>query len=76
MILAILLDEMERRTGKPISDLFDLVATMSTGGILALGLVAPGENNKSRYRARDLLKIYEERGRDVFKKSGWRHIPL
>lgn len=76
VIPAILLDQIERRTEKPISDLFDLIAGTSTGAILALGLVVPGENNKPKYTARDLLNIYKDRGGEVFKKSLWRRIPL
>ena len=38
VIPARVLDAIEQRTGRPISQLFDLVAGTSTGGILALGL--------------------------------------
>ena len=38
---ALLLAEIESRTGKPICQLFDSIAGTSTGGILALGLSKP-----------------------------------
>lgn len=52
-----------------ISDYFDLIAGTSTGGILALGLCIPGENNIQKYNARDLLDIYVERGDEIFDVS-------
>ena len=48
-----LLAWLERKTGQPVSQLFDLIAGTSTGGILALGLKEGGvdyaldDNNKA-----------------------------
>ena len=42
IIPAMVLARIEDLTGKPISELFDLIAGTSTGGILALGLTRPG----------------------------------
>lgn len=41
MIPAVVLAEMEKRSGKRIAAMFDLVAGTSTGGIPALGLLTP-----------------------------------
>lgn len=71
IIPAVLLAELEDRTGCHVSDLFDLVAGTSTGGILALGLTCPGENGTPRYSASDLVSFYEEEGPDIFHRSGW-----
>jgi len=59
---------------KSISDYFDLIAGTSTGGILALGLCVPGENNSQKYNANDLLDIYVERGDEIFDISIWKSI--
>ena len=40
------LAEIEKRTGKPVAELFDLIAGTSTGGILAGGLAMADENGK------------------------------
>lgn len=75
VIPAVLLTEMEKRTGKAVSELFDLIAGTSTGGILAVGLVAPNrpENGSRspapRFKASDLLALYEKQGEDIFKRS-------
>ena len=42
VIPAMILARIESLTGKPIAELFDLIAGTSTGGILTLGLTKPG----------------------------------
>lgn len=75
IIPAIVLAEIERRTQKPIAQLFDLVAGTSTGGIIALGMVTPDINGQPKYNAKDILSLYEDRGKDIFTQSSvWRRI--
>jgi patatin-like phospholipase/acyl hydrolase len=64
MILA----EVEQRTGHRIAEMFDLIAGTSTGGILALGLTVPHEQNGKRpqYKASQLVSFYEEDGKEIF----------
>lgn len=71
IIPAVVLIELERRTGRPISELFDLVAGTSTGGILGLGLTLPSLSDPSRprYSARDMLDLYEKQGPRIFKRK-------
>jgi hypothetical protein len=72
IIPALILAEIEERTGKPCSELFDLIAGTSTGGILALGLTKPVPGaNKPRYKAEDLADLYEEEGGRIFSRSVW-----
>ncbi len=68
IITATILAEIEDRTKRPISSLFDLIAGTSTGGILALGLAMPN-NGKPRYSARDLVQLYEDKGGRIFSHS-------
>ena len=69
--------EIERRTGKPISRLFDLIAGTSTGGILAVGLTARESSSDEsgscspKFAAADLLNLYEEKGSQIFERSLW-----
>lgn len=74
IIPAMLLAKMERRTGTPVSELFDLIAGTSTGGILALGLGCPDAEGRPRYTAADLAGLYEKRGADIFCRSTWRRF--
>lgn len=62
IIPAMVLAEIEDRTGRPVAETFDLIAGTSTGGILALGLTLPGDNGRPRYAAEELIGLYEEEG--------------
>jgi uncharacterized protein len=64
LITALVLAEIEGRTGSPISELFDLISGTSTGEILALGLTMSSAGG-SRYSARDLVRLYEEEGDEI-----------
>ena len=68
IIPAIILAEIENRLGKPIAELFDLIAGTSTGGILALGLTKPYPLNPAQpqYHAEDLIKMYRQKGERIF----------
>lgn len=66
---AVVLGEIERITGKPISSLFDLVAGTSTGGILALGLAKPNPDGSPEYSAQDLVGLYDSEGSNIFYRS-------
>lgn len=74
VVPAVVLTDIERRTRRRVSELFDLVAGTSTGGILALGLSAPGEDGKAKYRAADLLHLYESEGATIFHRDPWHRI--
>lgn len=67
--------ESERGTGKPICELFDLIAGTSTGGILALGLSKNGSGGRqNQYSAEELAEIYASRGQDIFNRSFWKGV--
>lgn len=74
IIPAIVLAEIEKRTGKRISELFDLIAGTSTGGILAVALAKPDGQGKPQYSAADLIGLYEEKGQHIFSRSVWHEI--
>jgi predicted acylesterase/phospholipase RssA len=71
VIPATLLMEIERRTGKRIGELFDLIAGTSTGGILAVGLAKPGRDGQPQYTAHDLRNLYFREGETIFPRSIW-----
>src|SRR5437763_10829280 len=68
VIAALVLAEIERRTGRPIADLFDLVAGTSTGGILAVGLTIPDGDGRPKYSAEDMVRLYEAHGAEIFHR--------
>lgn len=71
IIPAIILNELEKISGKPISQLFDLIAGTSTGGILSLALAKPKstEDLSPAYTAADLINLYEEQGPKIFSSD-------
>ena len=69
LIPALVLAEIERRTGRRIAELVDLVAGTSTGGILACGLTRPGPDGAPLYSAEELAGIYVEEGPRIFRRS-------
>lgn len=66
---AMVLAEIEKRTEKPACDLFDLIAGTSTGGIIAMGLVLPGPDDRPAFKASDGVAIYADQGPKIFARG-------
>lgn len=64
---ALVLAEIERRSGRPCVSLFDLIAGTSTGGIIACGLAAG-------LPASELVDLYGNRGPEIFSKDLGREV--
>ncbi|MCW3012723.1 MAG: Patatin [Solirubrobacterales bacterium] len=64
LIPALVLEELEARTGRRVAELFDLVAGTSTGGILACALTRPGAAPAS-----ELVELYRTEGPKIFRRS-------
>jgi uncharacterized protein len=69
LIPALVLAELERRSGRRVFELFDLIAGTSTGGILACALCGPNP-----LPATEVAAIYEEEGPAIFDRSVWQRI--
>ena len=76
IIPALVLAEIEQRTGKGTAELFDLIAGTSAGGIIALGLTRPSAagGGKPEHTAKALCRFFKEDGQRVFGRSIWRRI--
>lgn len=76
IIPATILANIEERTGKPIWQLFDLIAGTSTGGILALGLTKPDSFGRSEITAAQLCQLYEQQIPHIFRnpQSWWGNL--
>lgn len=74
IIPATLLAEVERRTQHPISEMFDLMAGTSTGGMLALALNVPSEDGHPRYSAEILPALYETYSMMIFRRTRWEAV--
>ena len=69
IIPAKILTDIEARTGKRISELFDLVCGTSTGGILSCALTMPNP-----LTANEALAMYLNHGREIFSASWWQRV--
>jgi predicted acylesterase/phospholipase RssA len=66
IVPAMLVAELEQRTGRNTADLFDLVAGTSTGGLLALALTRPGPGGRPERSAAELIRLDRHEGRGTF----------
>lgn len=59
------LTELERVSGLPTADLFDIIVGTSIGGMAAMALALPGENGQPAPAA-DIGAFYERHGKHIF----------
>jgi len=69
LIPALVLAEIERRTGRRTADMVDFIAGTSTGGILACALARPGPDGGPRFSAEELAGLYVEEGPRIFRRD-------
>jgi uncharacterized protein len=69
LIPALVLAEIERRTGRRTAEMVDFVAGTSTGGILACALTRRGPDGRPLFTAEELAAIYVEEGPRIFRRS-------
>ncbi len=69
IIPALILQEIEARSGMRIADLFDLIVGTSTGGIIAITSVVDHGDGTPEFTAEDLVKLYEINGKKIFSRS-------
>jgi predicted acylesterase/phospholipase RssA len=74
LIPSLVLEEVETAMGRPVAELFDLVAGTSTGGILALGLTKPGADGRPQFSAKDMSGLYVDEGAAIFPRSFLREV--
>lgn len=62
------LARLERLTGRPTCELFDIIVGTSTGGMAALALTAPGPDGRPKNTAEDTLDFYLHGGPQIFPR--------
>ncbi len=63
-----ILAAIEVGVGRPMHEVFDLIAGTSTGGIIALGIGTTANDGKP-YRPADLVTLYVQNGPAIFRKD-------
>ncbi len=78
MIPAVILKEIENRSGKHSSELFDRICGTSTGSILSCGLAAPKSvrNSRPRFTAEEIVEIYRTLGQEIFSRGSFNETVL
>lgn len=77
IVLAAIEEKLTEQMGQPvaISEMFDLIAGTSTGGILALALTKPDQSGKKpEYSAKNLVDFYEQEGPKIFAPTTFAKI--
>lgn len=72
LLPAHILKYIEQKSGKPISELFDVIMGTSTGALLSVLLTVPGKDNKPKYSAQNAIDIYRKDGKRIFYNP-WYH---
>lgn len=68
IIPAVVLDHIEQKAGQPISEMFDLIAGTSIGGIIAAMLTAPNSGGQPNYSADQVVCLLRKRGQEMFSR--------
>ena len=74
IIPALVVAHLERQTGAPASELFDLIVGTSTGGIWALGLSLQDQQGGSLLAASRMVALYERHSAKIFERFLWRKL--
>jgi len=59
---------LEKKTGKPINQLFDVIGGTSTGAIIATFLTQPDQQGKPLYSAQELSDTYQALGQRLLAR--------
>lgn len=73
IIPAMVLAHIERKTGRPICELFHLIAGTSTGGMIALGLARPRPDGVPM-PAEEISQLFRKKGAEVFSRTIWKEV--
>jgi len=74
IIPAMVLEYIEKKTGRSIADLFDVLVGTSVGGMICGILLIPDENGRPKYSAADAVKICVDNAKRLFPTSILRAI--
>ena len=69
IIPALILDRLEKKCQKPISQLFNMISGTSTGGLIAVMLALPKDSNslEAKYSAENAVEFYKTESSRIFE---------
>lgn len=76
IIPAVIMSEIEKKTGLHMADMVDIFCGPSTGSILNAALVRPNRRNPKRpqYKASHMVRFYEREGASIFPNDRFREF--
>jgi len=76
LIPARMLEEIEKKTGKPTSELFDMIVVTSAGALVGASLTVPSKEDptKPRYTASEVLQTFKREAPHIFPNIKFRNI--
>lgn len=74
LLPSVVLAELERLSGHPTHELFDLIAGSSAGGLVAGALVVPDQHGGARWSANDIAGLFEREGSRIFRRTLGRSV--
>ncbi|CAO5683147.1 MAG: hypothetical protein HEEMFOPI_01892 [Holosporales bacterium] len=71
IVPAVFLEEIEKRMQKPLSNVFDVIAGTSTGGLLSLAFTVPdaAKTTGQKFTAPEIIAFYKRLSGDIFPKQ-------
>ncbi len=69
LLPGVVLAELERLSGHPTHQLFDLIAGSSAGGLVACALAVPGDQDGARWTASEVTGLFEREGSRIFRRT-------
>ena len=75
LVPALMLQKLEKETGKSVVEMFDVIAGTSIGGILGLYLNIPDHSGKhAKYTASEAVTMFETKADQIFSRPWYRPI--
>jgi patatin-like phospholipase/acyl hydrolase len=68
IIPAVILEGLQEALGRPLHEVFDLIAGTSTGGIIAVAIGTKSKPDGQPFAPSDLVKFYVDQGPAIFRK--------
>ena len=66
MVPLMVLEKIEKETGKRIHEMFDMVVGTSTGGIIVCGVLASGDGKTPNLTLGQLMNLYRSKAGEIF----------
>lgn len=71
MVPLMVLEKIEKETGKRIHEMFDMVVGTSTGGIIVCGVLGSEDGKTPRLTLSQIMSLYRSKANEIFPYRKW-----